>query len=164
MLQKKVCLLGGFGVGKTSLVRRYVQSIYSDTYLTTVGVKIEKKMVNVGAAEVALILWDVAGEDDIKSIRMSYLRGSAGYLLVVDVTRGETLDVAKSIQARVTAEIGAVPFLFLFNKTDLKEDWQIPEQSLEDLTKAGYIVLRTSAKTGEGVEEAFQELAKRMVS
>jgi hypothetical protein len=164
MVQKKVCLLGGFGVGKTSLVRRYVQSIYSDTYLTTVGVKIEKKMVNVGATEVALILWDVAGEDDIKSIRTSYLRGSAGYLLVVDVTRGETLDVAKSIQTRVTAEIGPVPFLFLFNKTDLKEDWQVPEQSLEDLTKQGYVALRTSAKTGEGVEEAFQELAKRMVS
>ena len=163
MLQKKVCLLGGFGVGKTSLVRRYVQSIFSDTYLTTVGVKIEKKMVNVGAAEVALILWDIAGEDDVTAIRTSYLRGAAGYFLVVDVTRGETLEVAKSIQARVTAEIGSVPFLFLFNKTDLKEEWEIPEQSLEDLKDAGYVVLRTSAKTGEGVEEAFQELAKRMV-
>jgi small GTP-binding protein len=164
MLQKKVCLLGGFGVGKTSLVKRYVQSIFSDTYLTTVGVKIEKKMVNVGAAEVALILWDIAGEDDVTGIRTSYLRGTAGYLLVVDVTRGETLEVSKSIQARVTSEIGSVPFLFLFNKTDLKEDWDLPEQSLEDLKDAGHEVLRTSAKTGEGVEEAFQALAKRMVS
>ena len=163
MLQKKVCLLGGFGVGKTSLVKRYVQSIFSDTYLTTVGVKIEKKMVNVGAAEVALILWDIAGEDDVTGIRTSYLRGAAGYFLVVDVTRGETLEVSKSIQARVTAEIGSVPFLFLFNKTDLKEDWDIPEQSIEDLQDAGHVVLRTSAKTGEGVEEAFQTLAQRMV-
>jgi small GTP-binding protein len=164
MLQKKVCLLGGFGVGKTSLVRRYVQSIFSDAYLTTIGVKIEKRMVNVDAAAVALILWDIAGEDDVSTIRTSYLRGAAGYLLVVDVTRGETLEVAKSIQARVTSEIGPVPFLFLFNKTDLKEDWEIPEQFLEDLKDAGCAVLRTSAKTGEGVEEAFQELAKRMVS
>jgi small GTP-binding protein len=163
MLQKKVCLLGGFGVGKTSLVRRYVQSIFSDTYLTTVGVKIEKKMVNVGAADVALILWDIAGEDDISGIRTSYLRGAAGYFLVVDVTRGETLAVSKSIQARVTSEIGSVPFLFLFNKTDLKEQWDIPEKSVEDLEDAGHVVLRTSAKTGEGVEEAFQLLAKRMV-
>ena len=163
MLQKKVCLLGGFGVGKTSLVKRYVQSIFSDTYLTTVGVKIEKKMVNVGAAEVALILWDIAGEDDVSGIRTSYLRGAAGYLLVVDVTRGETLEVSKSIQARVTAEIGSVPFLFLFNKTDLKEQWDIPERSVEDLQDAGHVVLRTSAKTGEGVEEAFQTLAQRMV-
>ena len=163
MLQKKVCILGGFGVGKTSLVRRYVQSIFSDTYLTTVGVKIDKKMVNVGAAEVALILWDIAGEDEIKAIRTSYLRGAAGYFLVVDVTRGETLEVAKSIHVRVTSEIGSVPFLFLFNKADLKEEWEIPEQSLEDLKDSGCVVLRTSAKTGEGVEEAFQELAKRMV-
>jgi small GTP-binding protein len=164
MLQKKVCLLGGFGVGKTSLVRRYVQSIFSDAYLTTVGVKIEKRMVTVGAAEVALILWDIAGEDGVAGIRTSYLRGAAGYFLVVDVTRGETLEVAKSIQALVTSEIGSVPFLFLFNKTDLKEDWDLPEQSLEDLKDAGHEVLRTSAKTGEGVEEAFQALTKRMVS
>ncbi len=163
MLQKKVCLLGGYGVGKTSLVRRYVQSIFSDTYLTTVGVKIEKRTVNLGAADVALILWDIAGEDEVSTIRMSYLRGAAGYFLVVDVTRGETLEVAKSIQARVTSEIGSVPFLFLLNKTDLKEEWQIPEQSLEELKDSGCVVLRTSAKTGEGVEEAFQELAKRMV-
>ena len=132
--------------------------------MTTVGVKIEKRMVNVGAADVALILWDIAGEDEVQTIRTSYLRGAAGYLLVVDVTRAETLEVAKSIQARVTSEIGSVPFLFLFNKTDLKEDWEIPEQFLEDLKDAGYLVLRTSAKTGEGVEEAFQELANRMVS
>lgn len=164
MLQKKVCMLGGFGVGKTSLVRRYVQSIFSDTYLTTIGVKIEKKTVKVDSEDVGLILWDIAGEDDINTIRMSYLRGAAGYFLVVDVTRGETLEVAKSIKARVTAEIGSVPSLFLFNKADLQEDWDIPEQSLEDLKAAGCIVLRTSAKTGEGVEEAFQELAKRMVS
>jgi small GTP-binding protein len=164
MLQKKVCLLGGFGVGKTSLVRRYVQSIFSDAYLTTVGVKIEKKMVNMGPAEVALILWDIAGEDDVTGIRTSYLRGSAGYLLVVDVTRGETLAVAQSIQARVTAEVGSVPFLYLLNKTDLKEDWDIPEKSIEDLQAAGHVVLRTSAKTGEGVEEAFLALTQRMVS
>jgi small GTP-binding protein len=156
-------MLGGFGVGKTSLVRRYVQSIFSDKYLTTVGVKIEKKTVNVGAEAVALILWDIAGEDDITTIRTSYLRGTAGYFLVVDVTRGETLEVAKSIQARVTSEIGSVPFLFVFNKMDLKEDWDIPEQLLEDLKDAGCVVLRTSAKTGEGIEEAFQELANRMV-
>jgi small GTP-binding protein len=139
-----------------------VQSIFSDTYLTTVGVKIDKKTVNVGAAEVTLILWDIAGEDDVRGIRTSYLRGSAGYFLVVDVTRGETLEVARSIQARVTSELGSIPFLFLFNKTDL-EQWDIPEQSIEDLQDAGHVVLRTSAKTGEGVEEAFLTLAQRMV-
>jgi small GTP-binding protein len=163
MLQKKVCMLGAFGVGKTSLVRRYVQSIFSDAYLTTVGVKIEKKVLTVGAEPVSLILWDIAGEDDVTTIRTSYLRGAAGYFLVVDVTRAETLEVASSIQARVTSEIGSVPFLFLLNKTDLKEDWEISVQRLEELGHKGWIMLRTSAKTGEGVEQAFQELTKRMV-
>lgn len=164
MLQKKVCMLGAFGVGKTSLVRRYVQSIFSDTYLTTVGVKIEKKIVDVGDTPVTFILWDIAGEDEVSTIRTSYLRGSAGYFLVVDVSRGETLEVAKSIQSRVATEIGPVPFLFLLNKTDLPhENWEIPQERLEELNNAGCVILRTSAKTGEGVENAFQQLAKRIV-
>ena len=93
MLQKKICLLGAFGVGKTSLTRRYVSSIFSDQYLTTVGVKIDKKALSVGANEVNLLIWDIAGEDDINAVRTSYLRGAAGYLLVVDVTRAQTLEV-----------------------------------------------------------------------
>jgi small GTP-binding protein len=156
-------MLGGFGVGKTSLVRRFVQSMFSDTYLTTVGVKIDKKTVTVGEQEMILLLWDIAGEDDVSPIRMSYLRGAAGYLLVADGTRAETLEVAKSIQARVASEIGPVPFLVLFNKADLQDSWDIPQQSFAMLEASGWGTLRTSAKTGQGVEEAFQELAKRMV-
>ena len=121
MLQKKVCVLGAFGVGKTSLVRRYVESIFSDAYLTTVGVKIDKKTLTVGAEPVTLILWDIAGEDDVTAIRMSYVRGAAGYFLVADGTRAETLEVASSIQTRVTAEVGSVPFLLLLNKADLQK-------------------------------------------
>jgi small GTP-binding protein len=157
-------MLGGFGVGKTSLVRRYVQSMFSDTYLTTVGVKIDKKTVTVGEQEMILLLWDIAGEDDVSPIRMSYLRGAAGYLLVADGTRAETLEVAKSIQGRVASEIGPVPFLVLLNKADLQDSWDIPQQSFAMLETAGWGTLRTSAKTGQGVEEAFQELAKRMVT
>ena len=72
-LQKKICMLGGFSVGKTSLVKRYVQSVFSETYLTTVGVKIDKKTVDLSGRSVSLILWDLAGEDDISSLRMSFL-------------------------------------------------------------------------------------------
>src|SRR5512134_1130690 len=113
MLQKKICMLGAFGVGKTSLVRRYVQSIFSETYLTTVGVKIDKKTVMVGTQPVLMLLWDIAGEDDVSPIRTSYLRGAAGYFLIADGTRAETLEVASSIQSRVASEIGPVPFLIL---------------------------------------------------
>ena len=130
MLQKKICLLGAFGVGKTSLVRRYVDTIFSDTYLTTVGVKIDKKVASVDGEEVALIIWDIAGEDAVAAVRVSYLRGAAAYLLVVDGTRPETLETAASIQGRITAEIGAVPFIALLNKADLVDDWALaPERS-----------------------------------
>ncbi|RZL88979.1 MAG: GTP-binding protein [Variovorax sp.] len=162
MLQKKICLLGAFGVGKTSLVRRFVDTIFSDAYLTTVGVKIDKKLLTTGTEQMALILWDIAGEDEVSAVRVSYLRGAAGYLLVVDGTRPETLDTAASIQARVGAEVGAVPFIALLNKADLLEDWAIPVERIEVLEAAGWTFRRTSAKTGVGVEESFQELATRL--
>ncbi|MDM0035818.1 MULTISPECIES: Rab family GTPase [Variovorax] len=159
MLQKKICLLGAFGVGKTSLVRRFVDTIFSDAYLTTVGVKIDKKLLTVGSEQMALILWDIAGEDDIAAVRVSYLRGAAGYLLVIDGTRPETLDTAVSIQGRVDAEIGSVPFVALLNKADLEEDWTISMERIAQLEAAGWQFRRTSAKTGAAVEETFQELA-----
>jgi small GTP-binding protein len=162
MLQRKICLLGAFGVGKTSLVRRFVDTIFSDTYLTTVGVKIDKKVIPVGAEQLALILWDIAGEDEVAAVRVSYLRGAAGYLLVVDGTRPETLATAESIQGRITAELGAVPFLVLLNKADLAQDWALPPERIEALEAAGWLFRRTSAKNGMGVEEAFQALAARL--
>lgn len=159
MLQKKICLLGAFGVGKTSLVRRYVDTIFSDAYLTTVGVKIDKKVMTLGTEPLALILWDIAGEDDMAAVRLSYLRGAAGYLLVVDGTRPETLETAASIQSRVDAEVGRIPFLALLNKADLVEDWALPRERIETLQAAGWTFRRTSAKTGDGVEASFQDLA-----
>ena len=161
MLQKKICLLGAFGVGKTSLTRRYVDSIFSDTYLTTVGVKIDKKTMSVGATNVNLLIWDIAGEDDVSAVRTSYLRGAAGYLLVVDVTRAQTLDVAQSIRERVTRDVGDIPFLCLLNKTDVAE-WDIADARINELPAQGWTVLHTSAKTGEGVESAFATLALRI--
>lgn len=163
MMQKKICLLGAFGVGKTSLTRRFVDSIFSDAYLTTVGVKIDKKQLDVGPTAVSLVIWDIAGEDEVSAVRTSYLRGAAGYLLVIDVTRGQTLEVARSIQTRVATEIGDIPFLCLLNKTDV-EEWDIADARIDGLRDEGWSVLRTSAKTGEGVEAAFAELAQRIVS
>ncbi|HEY2254776.1 MAG TPA: Rab family GTPase [Variovorax sp.] len=162
MLQRKICLLGAFGVGKTSLVRRFVDTIFSDAYLTTVGVKIDKKTVTVGSEELALILWDIAGEDEVAAVRVTYLRGAAGYLLVVDGTRPETLETAASIQKRISAELGAIPFFVLLNKSDLVEDWALAPERIEQLEATGWNFRRTSAKTGMGVEETFQELAARV--
>jgi small GTP-binding protein len=163
MRQKKICMLGAFGVGKTSLVRRYVDSIFSDVYLTTVGVKIDKKTVALGGSTLDLILWDIAGEDEVSALRTSYVRGAAGYLLVVDGTRAATLATAQSIRSRLDAEIGRVPFIALLNKCDLQNEWALAEESVQALQNDGWPLTRTSAKTGEGVEAAFRQLAEQLV-
>ena len=163
-LQKKICMIGGFSVGKTSLVKRYVHSVFSESYLTTVGVKIDKKTVTLPDRIVNLILWDLAGEDDINSLRMTNLRGAAGYVLVADGTRPSTLDVALSLRQRVDAENGPLPFVLLLNKSDLKEQWAIGDAKMEELRQSGLWVQPSSARTGEGVEDAFKDLAVRTAS
>lgn len=161
-LQKKICMLGGFSVGKTSLVKRYVQSVFSEGYLTTVGVKIDKKTVDLPERTVNLILWDLAGEDDIGSLRITYLRGAAGYVLVADGTRPATLDVAQSLRKRVEADYGPLPFALLLNKNDLKDQWAISDDKIAELQRDGWFVRASSARTGEGVEDAFRDLAVRV--
>ncbi len=105
MLQKKICMVGAFATGKTSLVARFVNRIFSEVYQSTVGVKIDKKIVNLNGTDLTLILWDLHGEDNFQKVRMSYLRGSSGYLLVVDGTRRNTLDKALELQQRVEETI-----------------------------------------------------------
>jgi small GTP-binding protein len=161
MIQKKVCMLGGFAVGKTSLVARFVTSIFSDKYLTTVGVKIEKKSVQVSNQQLDLVLWDIYGDDEFQRVRMSYLRGASGYLLVVDPTRKATLETAIALQDSAEKTIGRMPFVVVLNKADLIDQWEIDEHALDDRK---WTIIRTSAKTGTGVEEAFLALARAMAS
>jgi|SRR5579862_4186696 len=164
MLQKKICMLGSFSVGKTSLVKRFVESIFSDRYLTSVGVKIDKKVISSGGEEMTLMLWDLYGEDEYQKIRMSYLRGAHGYLLVADGTRPETLDVALAIQREAEKNFGPVPFVIAINKSDLAREWEISAEREAELTGSGRTVIRTSAKTGEGVEQLFESLTKAMIA
>jgi small GTP-binding protein len=160
--QKKICLLGAFAVGKTSLVSRFVRAMFSDRYLTTVGVKIDKKVVEVEGDSYTLVIWDLAGEDDIVRVRNSYFRGAAGYLLVVDGTRRNTVETALLLRDRIEAQVGPIPHVALANKCDLEEEWRLEDEDLEALGERGHEVIRTSAKTGEGVEEAFHSLVSAM--
>ncbi|MCS7069362.1 MAG: GTP-binding protein [Meiothermus sp.] len=162
MIQKKICMLGAFAVGKTSLVARYVHGIFSEKYQTTVGVKIDKKVVTVGQQEVSLVLWDLYGEDQFQRVQPFYLRGSSGYLLVADGTRPETLEAAQSIQQRAQEVLGPVPFTLLLNKHDLP--WTVSDAQLDGLRARGWELRYTSAKTGEGVEACFESLAQRMLA
>lgn len=164
MTLKKICMLGPTSVGKTSLVARYVQSLFADKYLTTVGVKIDKKIIQVGTEQVTLMLWDLAGDDDFQKLEMSYLRGAAGYLLVADGTRPASVERAEEIQRRVQTALGSVPFILAMNKADLVEQWAVPDQRIESWCKTGWSVRRTSAKTGAGVEACFMELAEKLIA
>ncbi len=112
-----------------------------------------------------LILWDLAGEDDIASLRMSYLRGSAGYVLVADGTRPSTLDVALSLRQRVEADYGALPFVLLLNKNDLTGPVGDRRRRARPAARQdGWWVRSSSARTGEGVEDAFKDLAVRVTA
>jgi GTPase SAR1 family protein len=93
---------------------------------------------------------------------MSYLRSSAGYVLVADGTRPSTLEVALSLRRRVEVDFGPLPFVLLLNKNDLREQWAVGEEEVEDLRRSGWWVQSTSARTGEGVEDAFRALAVRV--
>lgn len=162
MIQKKICMLGSFAVGKTSLVARFVRSIYSEKYHTTVGVKIDKKQVQFDGKSMNLILWDLYGEDEFQKVHMSYLRGASGYLLVIDGTRRETLDKAIVLQQRTEEAMGKIPFVVVLNKADMKENWEIDDRTIDELTNKGWHIFQGSAKTGLGVEEAFLALAQEM--
>ncbi len=163
MIQKKVCMVGAFGVGKTSLVARYVHSIFSEKYQTTVGVKIDKKVVTTAAGEVTLVLWDLAGEDALTTVRPAQLRGASGYILVVDGLRRKTFDAALDLQGRVAEAVGAVPFVCVINKADLRESWEVREPDLAELAARGWTLIETSAKTGAAVEELFRTLTNAMM-
>lgn len=164
MIQKKICMLGAFAVGKTSLVSRFVKSLFSDKYHSSVGVKVDKKIVAVGQERLEILLWDLYGEDEFQKIRTSYLRGSSGYVLVADGTRRETLDRVVVLQNRAEEAVGKVPFVLMVNKADLTDKWEVDDAALEELTSRGWPVLKTSAKTGAGVEEAFLALARKMLA
>lgn len=163
MIQKKICMVGAFATGKTSLVARFVKSIYSDNYHTTVGVKIDKKTIQFKEQELNLILWDIHGEDEFQKVRMSYLRGASGYFLVVDGTRRYTLDKAFDLQQRVENAIGEIPFILVLNKKDLTNEWEIDNTAMEELLQRNWTVIEGSAKTGLGVEQAFLILAEKML-
>ena len=161
MLQKKVCMLGAFSVGKTSLVRRFVSSMFDEKYLTTVGVKIDKKVVTTDQTDVTLMLWDLAGEDAYNSIKASYLRGAAGCIIVIDGTRPNTFEVGLKLTDLIKQGAGDIPIVIALNKADIKDQWLLEQEQLSQLET--YPCLETSAKQGTQVDEMFQTLVSEML-
>lgn len=163
VIAKKVCMVGPFAVGKTSLVQRFVESIFSDKYHTTIGVKISKKQLQVNDHHVQMMLWDLEGVDVFTELRPSYLRGAAGVMVVVDGTRPATLNQIDHLMELVKDQLNDVPIIVLINKSDLATEWKLDSEAIAEYEANGLSVFKTSAKTGESVEDAFEALANIMI-
>lgn len=158
-ISKKIILVGHFGVGKTSLVSQFVHQKFSDHYLTTIGVKIDKKLVEVDGQKVSLILWDIAGETSSTKVPKNYILGAQGIMYVFDCTRPDTYEKMAQDIFTFRKEIPNAALTVLGNKSDLVED-----ASIEKIQKVTDVeVLFTSAKTGLNVEEAFISLTKNLL-
>jgi small GTP-binding protein len=162
-IQKKICMVGAYAVGKTSLVKRFVDSIFDERYHTTMGVKVDKKCLAFNDTDVTLVIWDLAGEDDIEQVNIRNLRGASGYILVADGSRNSTLERAIALRQCINDVVGRVPCVVALNKADLREEWEADPALENELSADGSAVFRTSAKTGESVENMFRDLAKRML-
>jgi small GTP-binding protein len=161
VIYKKVCILGAPGVGKTSLIQRFVNGLFDERYLVTIGAKIDARTVLTLIGEVQLMIWDLNGSEMFERVQTSYLRGMHGYLMVFDPTRPETLEFAMRLRETVEARGSLVPSVLIASKADLHADWQVSPAQLETLQPYG--LLRASAKTGDGVETSFSTLARLML-
>lgn len=162
MIQRKVCLLGAYAAGKTSLIRRFVDSMFDDRYLTTVGVRVDKKVLSTPHGEMTLMIWDLAGEDDSTPVDLRRCRGSSGLVLVADGCRAHILDTAVRLGSDASKVAGEVPRILMINKADLKDEWEVTAGRIDGLRRTGWTLYLTSAKSGENVEEAFASLAASM--
>lgn len=156
-------MVGVFGTGKTSLVQQYVHTRFSEKYHSTVGVKIDRKVVELDGTAVTLVLWDLAGRDKDEDVGASYLRGTHGVILVADGTRAETCEQVADLQRVVTEAAGPVPAVIALNKCDLVEAWALSAAEEAALAARGPL-FRTSAKSGENVEAMFLAIARALAA
>jgi small GTP-binding protein len=157
MQKKKICMVGDFSVGKTSLTQKFVNNVFSDKYLTTIGVKIDTAEVG----DTKLIVWDVAGRDSLSPINASYLVGAAGVILGCDGTRQNTVTGLMDIWQTVKNRIGEVPVVVALNKADVDE-WSINDEILGQFSADGWESFATSAKDGQNVDVLFQSLVEKI--
>ena len=164
-MYRKICLLGDPGVGKTSLVRRYVLDVFDDHYIPSIGMKVTKKHIDLedGSIDLTLMIWDILGG---KTNRFDsiYYKGVKGVLIVFDVTRKKTMDSLPKWISGLFEITGEVPIIFLGNKIDLKyRNKAVAQKISEYARKYNAKYLFTSAKTGDNVDEAFLSLARKVI-
>lgn len=170
-ISKKICMLGSFGAGKTSLVRRFVYNKFEEKYLSTIGVQLSQKSVTVsgeglvhGEERLKLILWDLAHIEKFDKVIKNYFRGSHGAIVVLDLTRRQTFD-EMDVFLKPFAEMNpASKIVFIGNKSDLVKPTEEDRErflQLSESYKTFYTF--TSAKTGENVEQMFLKLSALLI-
>ena len=135
VIQKKICILGDFAVGKTSLIQRFVHQRFSEKYLSTIGVQLSRKTLKYPHLIIHLILWDLAGGNNFRTLRTSYLRGVTGAIIVCDLTRHNTFPFLEEYTNQVREVNPKATIIFVGNKVDLTEKRAISDAELEELSK-----------------------------
>ncbi|TRX52458.1 GTP-binding protein [Fulvivirga sp. M361] len=160
MLSKKIILLGHFGVGKTSLIKRFIHQIFDEKYQTTIGVKVDKKVVDIHGVDLTMLIWDIAGEVKNERVHYSYMLGAHGILYVFDVTRPSTYENLTNEISQIRQTLPIAPIQVVGNKTDL-----LTENSLDSIKShlSSSHIIYSSAKEGVSVENAFYDLGKAML-
>jgi len=171
-ISKKICLVGDFGVGKTSLIRRLVDRQFSDKYLSTVGVKISRKTVELEQVKqpeklsVNLLIWDLEGSTKFKAIAPTYLQGASAAILVGDVSRQETIEHLAD-HLNLFLSVNPKGFIIIaLNKSDLADEEKLAKllQMSNNYQQAQVLSIQpTSAKTGQAVDEIFQKIAYKII-
>ena len=160
MSNKKICLVGGARVGKTSLVQRFTHGTFSYRFRPLPGVNIERREIDVDGETVHLMLWDFQGQDEYSPTPASFVDAAAAIVYVVDGTRLDTLRRVERLKRDTEKLLGkAVPSLVLFNKSDLVDRWQVTSEMIARVEAGGTITLLTSCKEGSGVNTAFNLIA-----
>jgi len=161
MISKKVIIIGSFGVGKTSLFNRFLYSKFDEKYLTTIGVKVDKKVINIDGQDLNLLIWDIAGEISQDKVPHSYFLGTSGVIYVFDLTRPITAKNLVSDLEYLKKTAPGISIKIIGNKRDLVSEQDVKEYV--ETTGVSFDFL-TSAKTGENVEELFFSLGKDLIS
>ncbi len=163
VIQKKICLLGEFSVGKTSLIRRFVEERFDETYLSTIGVHMSRKRLERNEHLLDFFIWDLAGGENFQVVGPNYLRGAAGAIIVCDLTRKETLAALSYYAGQIRSLNPDAALVFAANKADLVLERIVAHDELQEaISSFGNSYLLTSAKTGQNVDLAFTTLADQM--